>query len=536
MNPATSASPALSSPISASERIHALDIVRGFALIGIFLMNVEWFSRPISELGTGVDLKQTGINYAASWLIYTFVQGKFWTMFSLLFGMGFAVMLGRAQSTDRGFVIPYVRRIAGLFLFGSAHYVLVWTGDILHNYALTAIFLLLITTNSWRTSLALLLSFVATGAAVFLTAGEDSVGPFAMHSMLLAATLLVTYFVNRGPVSRYWKWGVALYSIPFVIMLAATAIGAMMPKDAAKETAPQAQVASKPNAATTPSKAQTEASKAVESKAAGSNAADSKSGKPKAAADKKKDEATRRAENKAKREKKRKEEVALYTKGSYYESVVYRTKEYMEDLPFAGGLSFLALPMFLIGFWFVRSGVIGNIQAHLPLFRKLAITALPIGLLMTLAAVSLNSSYLNVDWEQPGPRVSQALFQWGMMPQSIGYVALLICLLYTDLGKKLLSPLRHAGQMALTNYIAANAIGMWFFSGYGLGYYGQVPRAGQVVFVVVVFAVQMVASWWWLSRFRYGPLEWLWRAVTYWHAPPLRRGENSEAASGTATA
>ena len=531
MSPAISTGSTLSSPIAASERIHALDIVRGFALLGIFLMNVEWFSRPISELGTGVDLKQTGVNYAASWLIYTFVQGKFWTMFSLLFGMGFAVMLGRAQSADRGFVIPYVRRIVGLFLFGSAHYVLVWTGDILHNYALTAIFLLLITSNSWRTSLALLLSFIATGVAVYFTAGEDAVGPFAMHSSLLAVVLLVTFFVNRGPVSRYWKWGVALYSIPFVIMLAATGIGAMMPKDAKKEAAPQAQVAGKSDASTAPAKAKTETSKAGESKAV-----DSKSGKPKAAADKKKDEATRRAENKAEREKKRKEEVALYTKGSYYQSVVYRARDYLEDLPFAGGLSFLALPMFLIGFWFVRSGVIGSIQEHLPLFRKLAFTALPIGLVMTLVAVSINSSYLNADWDKPATRVAQALFQWGMMPQSIGYVALLICLLHTPTGKRLLSPLRHAGQMALTNYITANAIGMWFFSGYGLGYWGQVPRAGQVVFVVVVFAMQMVFSWWWLSRFRYGPLEWIWRAITYWQAPSLRRRENSEPVSGTATA
>ena len=534
MSPADSTSTALSSPIAASERIHALDIVRGFALLGIFLMNVEWFSRPISDLGTGVDLKQTGINYAASWLIYTFVQGKFWTMFSLLFGMGFGVMLGRAQSADRGFVIPYIRRIVGLFLFGSAHYVLVWTGDILHNYALTAIFLLLITTNSWRISLALLLSFVATGVAVYFTAGEDSVGPFGMYSSLLAVVALVSFFVNRGPVSRYWKWGVALYSLPFVIMLAVTAGSALMPKDAAKETtketASQAQSASKKVDATAPAKA-----KAEESKAGDSKAADSKSGKPKTVVDKKKDEATQRAEDKAKRAEKRKKEVALYTKGSYYESVVYRAKEYLDDLPFAGGLSFLALPMFLIGFWFVRSGVIGSIQEHLPLFRKLAITALPIGLLMTLVAVSINSSYINADWDKPTTRIAQALFQWGMMPQSIGYVALLICMLYTPWGKKLLSPLRHAGQMALTNYITANAIGMWFFSGYGLGFWGQVPRAGQVVFVVVVFAVQMVVSGWWLSRFSYGPLEWMWRAITYWQVPPMRRNQNSEAVSITAT-
>jgi uncharacterized protein len=84
-------------PIRAAERIAALDIIRGLALIGIFLMNVEWFTRPLTEFGTGVDVNQHGLSYLASWFVYTFVQGKFWTMFSLLFGMGFAVMLTRAR-------------------------------------------------------------------------------------------------------------------------------------------------------------------------------------------------------------------------------------------------------------------------------------------------------------------------------------------------------------------------------------------------------------------------------------------------------
>ena len=215
--------------------------------------------------------------------------------------------------------------------------------------------------------------------------------------------------------------------------------------------------------------------------------------------------------------------VALYTKGSFWESIVYRTKEYSEDMKFAAGLSALALPMFLIGFWFVRSGVIGNIPEHLPLFRKLAMISLPIGLAMTLTAVSLHSSFLDVDWTKTSPRLAQTLFQWGMMPLSIGYVAALICLIYTDLGQKLLSPLRYAGQMALTNYIGACAIGMWYFSGYGLGQWGHVSRAWQIVFVFVVFALQLLFSMWWLSKFRYGPLEWVWRAITYWQLPPLRR-------------
>jgi uncharacterized protein len=490
-------------PVQASERIHALDIVRGFALIGIFLMNVEWFTRPISELGTGVDVTQTGIHYFASWFVYAFVQGKFWTMFSLLFGMGFAVMLGRAESTERAFMAPYIRRIIGLFLFGSAHYVMVWTGDILHNYAFTAIFLLLITSNSWKTTLALLLSFAGTGAALYFLGHEKQSEPFGMHAMLLLLTGVLTNFLNRGSIARYWKWGVTLYSLPFLISLVFVGVNALKPAEAEAQKTRQEQLAEKGR----------------EAAAVAAKPSDDKS----AAKPEEKDEATRRAERKAEREKERKELVALYTTGSYWESIVYRVKEYAQDIKFAAGLSGLALPMFLIGFWFVRSGVIGNLREHLPLFRKLAMIVLPIGLAMTLTAVSLHSSYLNADWDDPTVRLAQTLFQWGMMPQCIGYVALMICLIHTEIGSKLLSPLRYAGQMALTNYIGANAIGMWFFSGYGLGYYGHVPRGGQVLFVFVVFALQLVLSIWWLSKFRYGPLEWVWRAITYWQLPPMRR-------------
>ena len=93
-------------PITANQRIEALDVVRGFALLGIFLMNIEYFNRTISSLDAGMPRGLTGIDWLASWFIAYFVQGKFWTIFSLLFGMGFAVMLtraarGRARLQDR---------------------------------------------------------------------------------------------------------------------------------------------------------------------------------------------------------------------------------------------------------------------------------------------------------------------------------------------------------------------------------------------------------------------------------------------------
>ena len=89
--------PAPFAPVATGQRIEALDVVRGFALLGIFLMNIEWFNRPISSLGEGMPRGLTGLDWLASWFVAYFVAGKFWTIFSLLFGMGFAVMLVRAE-------------------------------------------------------------------------------------------------------------------------------------------------------------------------------------------------------------------------------------------------------------------------------------------------------------------------------------------------------------------------------------------------------------------------------------------------------
>ena len=90
------------SPITVKERIDAMDILRGLALVGILLMNIEWFNRALSNLGFQ-DTNLTGLDHAVGWLIRCFVEGKFYKLFALLFGMGFAVMLIRAKAASTAF-------------------------------------------------------------------------------------------------------------------------------------------------------------------------------------------------------------------------------------------------------------------------------------------------------------------------------------------------------------------------------------------------------------------------------------------------
>jgi uncharacterized protein len=501
-------------PIAAAERIHALDIIRGIALVGIFLMNVEWFTRPLAEFGTGVDVDQHGLSYFASWFIYTFVQGKFWTMFSLLFGMGFAVMLTRAQEGAREFTIPYLRRIAALAAFGVGHFVIVWTGDILHNYAIVALFLLLIVTRSWLGWLATLMSVVAIGngygvewllaslgflalatgtawvlrraqvdrwykvAGLVLVAAAAAVSlaptapDMAATAGFLGLVAVFMYVLNRGSLARWWKIAVVMFMLPFTIMVCMGIAFAIKP-----EWMP---------------------------------------GQGPAAA-------KERAEAMVQLAKDRAEEVRVFSTGSFAESVAWRAKSFREEAAGSAGIAILALPMFMLGFWFVRSGVVANWRAHLPMFRRLAIGCLAAGLALTLGSVALRASFVRGQPMDLTGLFARIFFQAGWLPMCIGYVSTIFCLLGTDLGARLLSPLRHAGRMALTNYLGASIIGTLYFSGYGLGHYLQVSRAGQVLFVATVFTAQCVFSALWLSRFRYGPMEWLWRAVTYWQLPAMRR-------------
>ena len=77
--------------------------------------------------------------------------------------------------------------------------------------------------------------------------------------------------------------------------------------------------------------------------------------------------------------------------------------------------------------------------------------------------------------------------------------------------------------MALTHYLLQSLVASTLFYGYGLGQFGQWGPAMLLALAVVVFALQVLASHWWLARFRFGPVEWLWRWWTYGHRPPLRR-------------
>ena len=406
-------------PIGAGDRIEVMDVLRGFALLGILLMNIEAFVGPVMEAIGGVNPRFTGADRWADTAIYILVQGKFITLFSLLFGMGFAVMLERANAAGASGTALYARRLLALLGIGLVHALLIWSGDILVSYALFGFVLLLL--------------------------------------------------FRRTPVSRLPKWGVALYLLPLVVILAWATAVTLAQQD--------------PQAAAEMHKGLAEQGRQWDAMG----------------------EAERQA----------------FGAGSYLAAVAQRVADTGAQLSFMliGGWMFLA--MFLFGSWFVRSGVIRNPGAHLPLFRRLRNVGLGVGLPLMLWST----------WRHPTMVMSE--MDYGIaLAQSAGMLAnLLLCLAYMSLivlamqqpaWARRLRWLAPAGRMALTNYLLQSLVCTAIFYGYGLGYFERLPRAWQPVFVVALFAAQVMFSRWWLSRYRYGPMEWVWRWLTYARRPAMR--------------
>lgn len=130
----------MNAPISEKERIVSIDIIRGFAVFGIFFVNVPTMLGMEGPEGRSYE----GIDAIVRLFYDLFIQTKFYTIFSFLFGYGFYIFMMRAEARGAKAGGLFLRRLLVLLLFGLVHYLLLWYGDILHSYALSGFFLLLL--------------------------------------------------------------------------------------------------------------------------------------------------------------------------------------------------------------------------------------------------------------------------------------------------------------------------------------------------------------------------------------------------------
>lgn len=132
-------------PIADSSRILGIDVARGFALLGILFVNAAFFSMPFGELYSASEPVSEGwASRVVYWFVGVFCTGKFYPLFSILFGAGLAIIYDSTQRSGRSFGWIYLRRLVVLAMFGMAHIVLLWYGDILLLYAGVGIAMLLL--------------------------------------------------------------------------------------------------------------------------------------------------------------------------------------------------------------------------------------------------------------------------------------------------------------------------------------------------------------------------------------------------------
>ena len=130
-------------PVQPAERIQIVDILRGFALFGILFVNMTIFSQPMQAIVLPADPNLPFYDRAALWLIHALGEGKFYALFSLLFGLGLTLQMERIEGRGGRFVPLYARRLLVLLGIGLVHAFLIWMGDILILYALLGFLLIL---------------------------------------------------------------------------------------------------------------------------------------------------------------------------------------------------------------------------------------------------------------------------------------------------------------------------------------------------------------------------------------------------------
>lgn len=206
----------------------------------------------------------------------------------------------------------------------------------------------------------------------------------------------------------------------------------------------------------------------------------------------------------------------VYGQGSWAQATVQRLSEFGTSM---GALLITGpevLGMFLIGSWFAGSGALATPERFPRLYAVLRWGALPLGLVVTLLGVAWKPYLAPGAYNLP-VTAAMALVTIGGLPMCLGYLAWIVH------WRARLAWLAPVGRMALTHYLGQSLLCTWTFYHYGLGRFETMPRSVQLLFALLLFAAQVVFSHLWLRHFRFGPIEWVWRAMTYRQWPSMRR-------------
>jgi uncharacterized protein len=404
-------------PVDPRQRIEAVDMVRGFALFGVLLVNMFNFG------AYSIVWNEPGDKFAFSVMRF-FFETKSWRLFSFLFGFGFALQMIRAEQRGLEFASVYLRRLLILFVIGAVHS-MIYRGDILMQYAELGLLLVLF----------------------------RNVPPKLL--LVLAVCLLAVFPIGRLVTTLHEPAQVAIST----------------------------------------------------------------------------DYSARLEAETAQMEEARRTHVRAV--GSMREVMAFNAK--LEN-PFAGPLgpesSVAVFATFLLGLYAGRRRIFHDIPNHMQLIRRVFWWGFPIGLASMTAERILNATTgYAVFRDQQATLLPQlfgdVIFVYGSTVLALAYAAGITLLAQSARGRRLLLPLGAAGRMALTIYVSGSLMFGALFYGFAFGNVFRLGPASVIGYAVLLFMIEIVFCVWWTKRFRFGPMEWLWRALTYMKIPPMRLQERS---------
>lgn len=392
-------------PTPPSERIVALDALRGFALLGILIINIQVMAMPeVVLLNPTAYGDLTGANYWA-WLFgEVFARQKFITLFTILFGAGVVLFTRKPEKAGQSTMVLFHRRSLWLVAFGLAHAYLLWYGDILVAYGLCA------------------------------------------FGVVLARNL---------PAMQLARFGIYLLLVPSLIEVLSGMVAD--PGTIAATWQPPA------------------------------------------------------AELQA--------EIDAY-RGSWAEQLEHRAPAAFERHT-SGFLIFTAWRVagsMLLGMALFKWGVLTNDRST-RFYLYLIAGGAAGGLVVILAGLA----YIHaMDWAAEAAFYWRQFNYWGSLPLAGAYIGVVMLYARWRPSDPITTGLAAVGRTAFSNYIFQTVIATSIFYGHGLGLFGQLARAELLGVVVLIWAIQVPLSVLWLRYFRFGPLEWLWRVLTYRSMQPIR--------------
>lgn len=413
-------------PVAPAERIETIDVVRGFALLGILLLNILAFGLPFrAYFDPTVDGATAGIDFAVYVGVELGAEGALRALFSILFGAGVVLFATGPRAKPAGI---YYRRQFLLLAFGLFDaFVLLWTGDILILYALA-------------------------GMALYPLRNFSAKALFATAALVFGYLLLFYGFMFM-----------VLTELPAQAAAVEARIAAGEPVAAEARGVIDEWAALRANFYPPPDALANEQAKF----------------------------------------------------GADYVAAFAANARELGALFSVYPLFFFwdALGCMVLGMALFKTGVLQG-ERSAAFYWRLAIAGVGVGVAVNAweVAMKVGSGYA-VQWVSG---ISVPTHDVGRVALALGYVGVIALVCRSGGLARVRSALAAVGRMALSNYILQSVVGLALFHGFALALWNELPRHQLYLVVLGEWLLAVLASVWWLRRHRFGPLEWLWRKLTYY--------------------